>query len=101
MSKSSETTIFLTIYSRESSRGAVHGAESVLAHNSLMKSLCPDEYATYTFPHRSPLFLQNTFIRHMGLASDAFGAQPVFVLENEGLVVKEGARCVSVCALEG
>lgn len=37
----------------------------------------------------------------MGLTYDAFGAQPVFVLENEGRVVKEGARCVSVCALEG
>jgi len=66
-----------------------------------MKSLCPDEYATYTFPHRSPLFLQNKCIRHMGLTYDAFGAQPVFVLENEGRVVKEGAQCVSVCALEG
>lgn len=90
--------MFLNISNRQCPGGAVHGAESVAAHNPLIKSLCPDEYATYSFPHRSHLFLQNKFICHMGLASDAFGAQPVFVLENEGRVVKEGARCVSVCA---
>ncbi len=90
--------MFLNISNRQRPGGAIHGAESVSAHNPLMKSRCPDEYATYSFPHHSPLLLQNKRICHMGLASDAFGAQPEFVLENDGRVVNEGARRVSVCA---